>query len=94
MNPNTGRSSIFAVVGGYLLYLSYELLKSLINHEPTVMPQFLQILVIVLFAGAGITLIVFAYIFWKKGRVDQDKNPVELDETESSAADGEDSSEK
>ena len=85
VNPNTGRSSIFAVVGGYLIYMAYEMLRDLINHVPTTMPQFLLILVIVLFTGIGITLLFFAWRFWKKGREDQDKNPVDLEEQEAKA---------
>ena len=81
-NPNAGRSSIFAVVGGYLIYMAYEMLKGLIDQTPTTMPRFLQILVIVCFTGIGITLLVFAWIFWRKGREDQDRNPLKLEEDE------------
>ena len=94
MNPNTGRSSIFAVVGGYLIYMAYEILKDMINQVPTTMPHFVQILVIVLFTGIGITLLVFAWKFWKKGREDQDKNPVNLDSEDGSAAGEEEDSKK
>ena len=85
MNPNTGRSSIFAVVGGYLIYMAYEILRDMINDVPTTMSRFLRILVIVLFTGIGITLLFFAWRFWKKGREDQDKNPVDLEEQEEKA---------
>ena len=70
MNPNTGRSSIFAVVGGYLIYMAYEILRDMINDVPTTMSRFLRILVIILFTGLGITLLFFAWKFWKirKGR--------------------------
>ena len=85
MNPNTGRSSIFAVVGGYLIYMAYEILRDMINDVPTTMSRFLRILVIVLFTGMGITLLFFAWRFWKKGREDQDKNPVDLEEQEEKA---------
>ena len=85
MKPNMGRSSIIAVVGGYLIYMDYEMLRDLINHVPTTMPQFLQILVGALFTGIGITLLVFAWKLWKKGREDQDQNPVDLDKQEAEA---------
>ena len=65
MNPNTGRSSIFAVVGGYLIYMAYEILRDMINDVPTTMSRFLRILVIILFTGLGITLLFFAWKFWK-----------------------------
>ena len=87
MNPNTGRSSIFAIVGGYLIYMAYELLKNLIDNVPTTMPRFVQILFIVLFTGIGIALLVFAWKVWKKGKEDPDKNPVALEEQEDSATD-------
>ena len=85
MKPKMGRSSIIAVVGGYLIYMDYEMLRDLINHVPTTMPQFLQILVGALFTGIGITLLVFAWKLWKKGREDQDQNPVDLDKQEAEA---------
>ena len=85
MNPNTGRSSIFAVVGGYLIYMAYEILRDMINQVPTTMPKFLLILVIILFTGMGITLLFFAWRFWKKGREDQDQNPVDLETQETEA---------
>ncbi len=94
MNPNMGRSSIFAVVGGYLIYMAYEMLRDLINRVPTTMPRFLQILVIVLFTGIGITLLVFAWKAWKQGRMDQDKNPVDLEAQEAEAKNEEEPSEK
>ena len=94
MNPNTGRSSIFAVVGGYLIYMAYEILRDMINDVPTTMSRFLRILVIVLFTGIGITLLFFAWRFWKKGREDQDKNPVDLEEQEAKANNEKDLSEK
>ena len=94
MNPNTGRSSIFAVVGGYLIYMAYEILRDMINDVPTTMSRFLRILVIVLFTGIGITLLFFAWRFWKKGREDQDQNPVDLEEQEANAKNEKDPSEK
>ena len=93
-NPNTGRSSIFAVVGGYLLYMAYEMLKNLINNVPTTMPRFVLILFIVLFAVIGIGLLVFAWRLWMKGREDQDKNPLDLEEQEQGAQSDENTPEK
>lgn len=85
MNQSTGRASLLGIVGGYLIYMAYELLKNLIDNVPTTMPRFVQILFIILFAGIGIALLVYAWKVWKKGREDQDKNPVELEEQENSA---------
>ena len=94
MNPSTGRASLFAVAGGYVIYLAYELLKNLIDNVPTTMPRWLQILAIILFAGTGGALLVFAWRVWKKGREDQDENPVDLEAQEDSAKSEEKGSEK
>ena len=94
MNPNTGRSSIFAIVGAYLIYLAYGILKDMIDHVPTTMPPFVQILVIVSFTGIGIALLVFAWKVWKKGKEDSDRDPVGIGdqadtETSGKSEDGE-----
>ena len=80
MQQNTGRSAMFAVVGGYLIYMAYELLKSLLDHEATSMPPALQIIVIILFTLIGIALLIFAWKIWKDARADHDEHPVELTE--------------
>ena len=85
MNNSTGRSSLYAIVGAYLIYMAYELLKGLIDEVPTTMPRAVQILVMVLFTGIGIALLVFAWKVWKKGREDQDQNPVDLEAQEDEA---------
>ena len=93
-NKNTGRSSILALAGGYLLYLAYEMLKSLLANEPTTMPRALQITVIVLYTGIGIAVLVYAWKVWKKGREDQDQNPVDLEAQDGEAKSEEQDSEK
>ena len=73
---------LFGVAGGYLIYLAYDLAKDLTENGETSMPAWLQILIAVLFAGIGLALLVFAWKFWKKGRQDHDRNPVNLEEQE------------
>ena len=90
MNPNTGRSSLLAVAGAYVIYLAYELLTSMIDNEPTTMPRVVQILAIALFTGAVIFLLVFAWKIWKKGREDQDQNPVNIEQQDDEAINEED----
>ncbi len=85
MNNSMGRSSLYAIVGAYLIYMAYELLKGLIDQVPTTMPRAVQILVMVLFTGIGIALLIFAWKVWKKGREDQDQNPVDLEAQEDEA---------
>ena len=69
-------------MGGYLLYLAYEVLQNRIKNVPSTMAPWLAIVFIILFTGIGITLLVYAWKIWKQGRVDQDQNPVDLTETE------------
>lgn len=79
MNGNRNRSMLMGVVGGYLLYLSYELLKSLIDNVPTDMPRAVSIIAIAFFTIAGIGLLVFAWKLWKKPA---DEQPVVIGEEE------------
>ena len=65
-NPNNNRSLLFGVVGGYLIYLAYQLMKDMIDEIPSTMPKWLIIVVSVLFAAIGVTLLVFAWKMWKK----------------------------
>ena len=82
MKQSTNRSLLYGLVGGYLLYLAYELLQNRIKNVPTTMAPWLAILFIILFTGIGITLLVYAWKIWKQGREDQDQNPVDLAETD------------
>ena len=84
-NPNMTRCSLFAVVGGYLIYLAYDMGKDLADNVPTTMPRWLLIIFIVLFAVIGVTLLVFTWKLWQKGRLDQDQNPVDLEQQEQGA---------
>ena len=68
MNPNTTRSTLLAVVGGYLIYLAYSLAKDLINQAPTDLPPALMIVIIVLFSLSGIGIIIYAWTEWQKGK--------------------------
>lgn len=79
MNPNSTRSMLQGLVGVYLLYLAYQLLKGRIDGIETTMPQWLAVLAIAAFAGIGIAFLIHAWKSWKKGRTDQDRNPVELE---------------
>ena len=85
MNTSSGRASLIAIAGGYMIYLAYGLLKNLLDNVPTTMPRAIQILAVIFFIGAGIALVVFAWKIWKKGREDQDQNPVNLEAQEAEA---------
>ena len=73
---------LYGIVGGYLLYLAYELAQNMINDVATTMPRWVGILAVIAFAGIGVTLLVYAWKIWKQGREDQDQNPVDLTEAE------------
>ena len=88
MKQSTNRSLLYGLVGGYLLYLAYELLQNRIKNVPSTMAPWLAIVFIILFTGIGITLLVYAWKIWKQGRVDQDQNPVDLEQTEAEGAAG------
>ena len=50
MNSSTYRSVLYCLVGGYLLYTAYGLLRNRVNEVPTDMPMWLSIVFIALFA--------------------------------------------
>ncbi len=81
------------IAGGYLIYLAYELLKSLLDNIPTTMPRWVAILAITGFTGIGIVLVVQAFRIWKKGREDNDQNPVDISEQEQKQETGQDNPE-
>ena len=89
MNPNSNRSMLMGVVGGYLIYLAYELARDLINDVPSQMPKALTVIIVILFAGIGVTLLVYAWKLWKKGREGREEDRVEIREEEDSAKDEE-----
>ena len=75
MNTGKSRASLLGIAGAYLIYISYQLLKSLIDGEPTSMPRWVLILAIAGFAVIGVAVIFYAWRVWKKGKEDQDKEP-------------------
>ena len=94
MKPSTNRSLLLGVVGGYLIYLAYELLQGMINHTATTMPDWLTILVIVLFTLIGLGLLFFAWKVWKRGREAKPEDFVELKEGQDSATNEKENEEK
>ena len=80
MNPNNNRSLLMGVVGGYLIYLAYELMRDMIGEVPSTMPKWLIIVVSVFFAATGVALLVFAWKIWRKGREEPEEGRVEIGE--------------
>ena len=88
MNGNSNRSLLMGVVGGYLIYLAYELLQKLRNDVATTMPKALLIIFIILFAGIGAALLFFAWKAWKKGREGREEDRVVISGEDSGKDDG------
>lgn len=65
MNNGKARSSLFGVVGAYLVYLAYGLYRDGTASDTTMSPA-VRILFMVFFAAAGVGLIVWALVLWKR----------------------------
>lgn len=79
MNRNTNRALLMAAVGGYVLYLAYELLRNLLEGKTGAMSVPVMILAIVFFVGAGGAVLIYA---WRIHREPADQDPVLVEETD------------
>lgn len=70
MNSYNGRSSLMALVGGYLLYTAYEIYDGM---KTSSMAPGLSIFFIILFVVAGLGVLVFAWTIWKRGKEGKDQ---------------------
>lgn len=73
---NRNRAMLLAVVGGYVIYLAYEIMRNGLEGTETTMPIWTCILFTVLLGGAGIAVLLLA---WKVYRT---KDPDEPEEHE------------
>ena len=64
MNRAKNRSYLMGVVGGYVLYLAYQLFRDR-NDPDTTMALWVRILFMAFFAIAGIGLMIYAWKIWK-----------------------------
>ena len=78
MTSGKNRSTLFGVVGGYLIYLAYGLFRDRADTDTTMSPG-MRALFIALFAVIGLALIVYAVILWKRAS-DEEKNGARDDE--------------
>ena len=63
MNGAKNRSYLMGVVGGYLLYLAYQMFEE--RNSESSMSMAVRILFMVFFIIAGIGLMVYAWRIWK-----------------------------
>ncbi len=70
MISRKNRSTLWGLVGAYLLYLAYELFR---DQSDTSMSMTVRVLFIVLFAVAGVGLIVSALVVWKRAQEEEEK---------------------
>ncbi len=73
MNSEKTRISLIGIVGGYLIYLAYQLFEGW-NDPDTTMSHPVMVLFISLFGIIGIVLLVYAFRRWKQSdREDAEK---------------------
>ena len=80
MNNNI-RSSLRALVGGYLIYLSYQLFRGMRSGESD-LPLWVSIAAIALFLTSGIVIIIHELIEWRRSRNAGDGEETGSDESE------------
>ena len=89
MNSAKNRAALIGVVGGYLIYLAYSLLKSMIDREETTMAPAVSIIFIVFFTLAGGAALFFAVKLWLDARKEEKAKVIELEETPGESTDTE-----
>ena len=67
-------SSLLALAGAYLLYLAYEMFTAMRDGSTSMAPG-LSILFIALFALAGLGILVYAALEWKRRDQEEEKPP-------------------
>ncbi len=80
MNGEKTRSCLMGIVGGYLIYTAWQLYQGRTDPDTT-MTIGMMILFMALFVVAGIALMVYAVILWKKGMT-EDKEGKKTEEEE------------
>ena len=66
MNGEKTRSCLMGIVGGYLIYTAWQLYQGR-NDPETTMTIGIMILFMALFIAAGVALMAYAVVLWKKG---------------------------
>ena len=83
VNRAKNRSYLMGVVGGYVLYLAYQMFRD--RNDPSSMSMGLKIFFVVFFAVAGIALVIYAFRIWliadRKEREGKEEAPPEDENT-------------
>lgn len=76
MKNQSTHAILLALVGGYILYIAWHLLENLLSGKQD-MPQAAAIAAIVVFALAGIAVLIYAWKTWQSTKKKADK--IDLD---------------
>ncbi len=79
MNGEKTRSCLIGIVGGYLVYLAWQLYQGR-NDPETTMTVGMMILFVTLFVIAGVGLMGYAVILWKRGMAEDKEEKKAEDE--------------
>ena len=66
---------LLAVVGGYVIYLAYEIMRNGLEGTETTMPVWTCILFTVLLGGAGIAVLLLAWKVYKTRDLEEEEKP-------------------
>ncbi len=69
---NRNRAMLMAVVGGYVIYLAYEIIRDGLAGKST-MPLWLSILCAVLMGAAGIAVLILAWKIYRTKDPEEEK---------------------
>ena len=73
------RSYLLGIVGGYLMYLAWQLFDARADTNTTMTPA-VRIIFIVFFTLAGAGLLVYAWFVWKDSGKEEEKQEPKQDE--------------
>ena len=76
---NRNRAMLLAVVGGYIIYLAYEMMRDELAGKST-MPMWVCILFVILLGGGGIVSLFLAWKAYRKKDTEEEEKPADNDE--------------
>lgn len=76
---NRNRALLLGVVGGYIIYLAYEMMRDELAGNST-MPMWVCILFVILMGGGGIFALFLAWKTYRKKDTEEEEKPADDDE--------------